>query len=87
MGHDWLAGAGLTSPIQMWERLPPYRRGMGHCWFKVSVSYLLRAVDDLEKNFQVGQTLIPGSLQEARVAPGTVRWQGTGDSSCLEPGQ
>lgn len=29
MGYDWLAGAGLTSPIQMWEHLPPTEEGWG----------------------------------------------------------
>lgn len=46
-----------------------YRRETAFCLVKVSVSYVLRAVGD-----QWGQRLIPGSLQEAGVAPKTGRW-------------
>lgn len=36
-----------------------YRRGVVHSQVKVLVSYILRAVSDLEKNFQVGANIDP----------------------------
>lgn len=53
----------------MWKRLPPCRRGMGLSRFKVSVSYLLKAVGDLEKNFQVGANTDPRESPGSQSGP------------------